>query len=874
MWVEEISIEGFKSYARRAVLSGLDPAFNAVTGLNGSGKSNVLDAICFVLGISNLEQVRASSLQELVYKQGQAGVSRASVSITFNNSDSRRSPVGYEHCERISVSRQVVIGGRSTYRINGKKVQPKDVQELFHSVQLNVNNPHFLIMQGRIQKVLSMKPPEILSLLEEAAGTRMYEKKKDSALKTLHKKQAKVDEVDQVLQHEIYPALDRLRKEKEEHDRWCILGDRIKRLNRFVVAHEYTRAKADASEKHSSHSQLLETLRDAKSRENSLQHRTQELREQVNARKAEREQQLGNNFSQLKKQEDELSKELVQATASWQNKQDSLDSERKEVQRLHDSQQQLAEAASQKSKQEERLQQEYDHAAFEHKQLVDAADHAERAVHGMQTGKGTGDSQSLTEQLNEAKSTVNSSTVEADAAEKKAEQLQSDVLAKREQLERKRTEADNVTRQLEGLKDEAQKAKASLDNHEHDPGCAEEAHRERKRLQSEVESLRSNVDSINGQLSSLEFSFEDPERNFDRSRVKGALGKLVSVHDASESTALEVVAGGKLYQIVVDTDETGKKILQHGQLKKRVTLVPLNKVQANELKPSVIQHASAMSEGKASPAIESVSFDEKFRNAMIYAFGTSFICRDNETAKVVAYNKQSKAVCVTLEGDLHNPAGLLTGGSRGKKSSVLAKVQDLKNAQAELQQKRKVCILHPGFLHCGKMRSDLAMAKNCNAPVECCRSSRRLKRTARCTIRKQKNLQSLSDSKNSNSRNLSLLSNACNTLRRASSWSHSRGSRTSYWRRAKLCRLHIRSMKMRRNEYKSSKIRLQSMRTIVKESINEHAKMQNRSARMKKRDEKMWTRRAESLHPLRLSENPQSRMSVKLKNDCHKHKSE
>jgi structural maintenance of chromosome 2 len=121
MWVEEISIEGFKSYARMAVLSGLDPAFNAVTGLNGSGKSNVLDAICFVLGISNLEQVRASSLQELVYKQGQAGVSRASVSITFNNSDSRRSPVGYEHCERISVSRQVVIGGRSTYRINGKK---------------------------------------------------------------------------------------------------------------------------------------------------------------------------------------------------------------------------------------------------------------------------------------------------------------------------------------------------------------------------------------------------------------------------------------------------------------------------------------------------------------------------------------------------------------------------------------------------------------------------------------------------------------------------------------------------------------------------------------------------------------------------------
>ena len=65
------------------------------------------------------------------------------------------------------------------------------VQNLFHSVQLNVNNPHFLIMQGRITKVLNMKPPEILSMLEEAAGTRMYENKKESALKTLEKKQTK-----------------------------------------------------------------------------------------------------------------------------------------------------------------------------------------------------------------------------------------------------------------------------------------------------------------------------------------------------------------------------------------------------------------------------------------------------------------------------------------------------------------------------------------------------------------------------------------------------------------------------------------------------------------------------------------------------------
>ena len=93
---------------------------------------------------------------------------------------------------------QIVIGGRNKYLINGHAVQASAVGNLFHSVQLNVNNPHFLIMQGRITKVLNMKPPEILGMIEEAAGTRMFEAKKQAAIKTIEKKQAKVEEIEKV----------------------------------------------------------------------------------------------------------------------------------------------------------------------------------------------------------------------------------------------------------------------------------------------------------------------------------------------------------------------------------------------------------------------------------------------------------------------------------------------------------------------------------------------------------------------------------------------------------------------------------------------------------------------------------------------------
>lgn len=121
-----------------------------------------------------------------MYKQGQSRVSKASVTIVFDNRQTSKSPIGYESCAEITVTRQVVIGGRNKYLINGHTAQLQRVQNLFHSVGLNVNNPHFLIMQGRITKVCNMKPLETLGMIEEAAGTKSVES-------TLRRKEKEVE---------------------------------------------------------------------------------------------------------------------------------------------------------------------------------------------------------------------------------------------------------------------------------------------------------------------------------------------------------------------------------------------------------------------------------------------------------------------------------------------------------------------------------------------------------------------------------------------------------------------------------------------------------------------------------------------------------
>uniref|UniRef100_A0A1B0C4Z1 RecF/RecN/SMC N-terminal domain-containing protein n=1 Tax=Glossina palpalis gambiensis TaxID=67801 RepID=A0A1B0C4Z1_9MUSC len=243
MYIKSVIIDGFKSYGRRTEIHGFDSEFTAITGLNGTGKSNILDSICFVLGIMNLGQVRATSLQDLVYKSGQAGITKATVTLIFDNSNPSQCPLGYEKCREISVARQIVVGGKNKYMINGKLVQNKKVSDFFCSVQLNVNNPNFLIMQGRITKVLNMKPQEILSMIEEAAGTSLYETKREATTKLIEKKDAKVRETNTLLHEEVEPKLEKLRREKSAYMEYQKICRDIEYLTRIHISYLYLKYK-------------------------------------------------------------------------------------------------------------------------------------------------------------------------------------------------------------------------------------------------------------------------------------------------------------------------------------------------------------------------------------------------------------------------------------------------------------------------------------------------------------------------------------------------------------------------------------------------------------------------------------------------------
>ena len=238
MHIKEILINGFKSYANSTFVNGFDRYFTAITGLNGSGKSNILDAICFLLGITSFSHIRASNLQELIYKYGNTGVNKASVTITFDNKDKKNSPLGVEEYDEIQVER-TIYQGKTKYYLNGHLAKQENIGNLFQSVQLNIKNPHFLIMQGKVTQVVNMKPLEILGLLEESAGTSIYEMKKLDALKTIKKKENKLEEINKILLEEISPQLEKLMKDKQTFLTWKSRENEIQRLAKVLIAYEY-----------------------------------------------------------------------------------------------------------------------------------------------------------------------------------------------------------------------------------------------------------------------------------------------------------------------------------------------------------------------------------------------------------------------------------------------------------------------------------------------------------------------------------------------------------------------------------------------------------------------------------------------------------
>lgn len=688
MHIIEVIIDGFKSYSTKTTISDFDRHFNAITGLNGSGKSNILDAICFVLGITTLSHVRASNLQELVYKYGNAGINKASVTIIFDNTDKRYSPIGCEEYDQIIISRSI-YQGKSKYYLNGYSVTQDNIKNLFQSVQLNISNPHFLIMQGKVTQVVNMKPLEILGLLEEAAGTSIYEIKKEAALKTIKKKENKLEEINKILAEEITPQLEKLIKDKQNYLTWKSRENEITRICKILAAMDYWMFEKTIDSRNDDLVQMKDYKENIRADLLKLVSYLNGLDSKISA--IENNKLIDKNLKELENSFRDMNADIKQLRHKKENNLKNIDSGIKEINQLEIKNDKINIAIDNSSKQKKDMQSTLE---IYEKEMDAKTKFLRELENNLQNwGKNSNAIESelfnLNKLIQETKNNINKSRAEMKNLSNQKEFLAEENNKKINSLnEFKKTISEtkkhskNLDKEIGMLKDELKSLEGNFDNLE------ESYQRQVQSKEIELNKLeRAQSEILSRYASRVEIQFRDPENNFDRSRVKGRVIRLFSVNNERFCTALEQVAGGKMFNIVVDNENTSSLLLSRRCFDYGVIFIPNNKIQSKRIPDDKLRQVYELAGNDAKLAIDLISYDKQYEATMQFVFGTTFVCTSSDIARKLAYNDSIKVKCVNLDGDVFDPSGTMTGGAANRNNeSVLMKVQELNHIQNNIRE--------------------------------------------------------------------------------------------------------------------------------------------------------------------------------------------
>lgn len=547
-------------------------------------------------------------------------------------------------------------------------------------------------MQGRITKVLNMKPVEILAMIEEAAGTRMFEDRRDKAFKTMAKKEMKVQEITGLLKEEIEPKLDKLRTEKRAFLDFQQAQSDLERLTRLVVAHDYVKSK----EKLKNSATDLETkkkrvmqLEDSAVR---LKHEIMNLDEDMKKVKAAREKELrkGGKFQALEEEVKTHSHESVRLATLFDLKQASMLEEKDRRTAVQKNVKELEAQTTEKNQIYQKIQKQYDSAKADLDKQMEELEKNEELLQTLQTGVTSreGQENGYQGQLQDARNRASASTTEQEQAKLKILHFEKRLKEDGPRAKKAKEQNSGLLKDLEVLRGQAKKLESELGQLGFEPGREENMIEQQGALQKQIRNLREQCDSLKRKVVNIDFSYSDPSPKFDRSKVKGLVAQLFTLDKdrTKAGTALEICAGGRLYNVVVDSSETGTQLLQNGKLRKRVTIIPLNKISAFRASADKIGAAQKLAPGKVDLALSLIGYDDEVSAAMDYVFGSTLVCEDADTAKRVTFDPSVRLKSVTLEGDVYDPSGTLSGGSSPNSSGVLVTLQKLNEMNIQLSK--------------------------------------------------------------------------------------------------------------------------------------------------------------------------------------------
>ncbi len=648
LYIEEVSAHNFKSFKNASLKLG--QGFNCVVGPNGSGKSNVCDALLFALGETSLRRLRVNNAGDLINHNAKTskddGVRKAFVKIVFNGD------------KRIEVIRAIKSNKKVFYRLDGKRVTRQAVIDVLRDVHGEINETN-TIAQGEINDYLKLNPNERRELIDIAAGIREFDQKKDAALKELEKVDTRINE-SRIMLNERLGMLSTLEKEKTEAERYLQLSASIKNLS-------YTLLKGRETEIQSQYEASIASYDDVLSRKKDLDGKVAELDAKMMGLTTRR----GNVSSMLNSKSAELTaknKALEEINKAIAINEAQLGSIAGNAKRLKD------EMETKKSEYTKCSSKEKDNLDLIKRAKLELEEKSAK-IKDDDVDDGT-DVRTLSEKYNENYRSAAQLDVKVSELNQECARLDTlaasyaiemkDITGQLETFEKQR---DVILESVKAINDSAEKA----DNRRAEESAAlKEALSTIDAEKNVLESVHSEIPNVREVLASARHSGASINVDFLKSVVQTGmhgLAKDLLSYDSKYSEAVLAAGGGRLNYVVVDNIDVASKAIEALKEKSlgRLSFIPLKNIVVGE---------TGDLEG-AEKLIDLISYESKFDKVFRYVFSNTYLVKSISEAKRIGFGRYR---FVTLDGELIEPSGVITGGrvkGRVSEVSLERKLRDL-----------------------------------------------------------------------------------------------------------------------------------------------------------------------------------------------------
>ena len=694
MYLKSLEVQGFKSFPDKTLIRFGDD-ITAIVGPNGSGKSNISDAILWVMGEQSSKTLRGAKMEDVIFggTQKRPAVGFAEATLTLDNAD-RALP--YD-ADEVMVTRRYYRSGDSEYYINRQSARLKDIHEMFMDTGLG-REGYSNIGQGRIDEILSLKSADRREIFEEAAGISKYRHRKEETERKLERTEENLVRInDKVSELEL--QLEPLKVQSEKAKKYLELKDELQGVEVAVWLDTLDKLSAAAKKAEEDYASAAFVLQQAQDDLDRLYNQAAELGELLRRRDGELET-VRVKVTMLESTHQQLDGQMAVLRGNVENNNNNIARIDEELKGDEDRSggivTQIEQARHRIGEIEETLVQK--------QRVLDTLQNELTAM--------TANAQGMTKQFLELRG--KETALAADIAGREADirgleesiaqsddrltELRADLQSGQERINAAKADLEDCRRQLRKAQEDASAANNTISGY-----TLRHQTRQKRRdeLTAQLRDLTAQLDSVTAKAKvfrAMERDYESYQKSVRMVMQEAQRGSLRNVHgpvsrliktDDEYTVAIEIALGGAMQQIVVDNENDGKAAISY--LKRtgggRATFLPLSTIQGKTLQ----ENGLADCRGYIGIAGELVSCDDRYRGIVDNLLGRIVIVLDAAINMANKYRNRFKIV--TLDGQVMNPGGSMTGGSVNKDAGILSRANELEkltNREKDLQQKKLI----------------------------------------------------------------------------------------------------------------------------------------------------------------------------------------